>query len=36
MDHLVDQVARDLVVDPRGFKRYLEKNASLVRAVSRR
>jgi hypothetical protein len=36
IEHLVDQVLQDLAVDPRDFKRYLKKNESLVRAVSRR
>jgi hypothetical protein len=35
-DRLVDQALQDLAVDPRDFKRYLEKNGSLVRAVCRR
>jgi hypothetical protein len=36
LEHLVDQVLQDLAVDPRDFRRYLERNGSLLRAVARR
>jgi hypothetical protein len=36
LDQLVDQVLQDVAVDPRDFRRYLERNGSLLRAVSRR
>jgi hypothetical protein len=36
LDQLVRQVLQDVAVDPRDFKRYLERNGSLLRAVCRR